>query len=206
LLLGVLAPQQTPAPAPNPGTYLGLLFAPNTAPTGVLVTQVLPGSPASKAGLTRNDLVQRYDDQPISGCEQLARIIQADKPGRAVKLHVLRDGKAAVYEATLALGPAICLAGEARPMDPTLVGPPATAKPAGPALSASVEPQADGRLKVEMRYYLEGTGRLRTRTLTGSLSELQEQVNQFPEAELRLAQVLLDRLQQLNPTPVRPRP
>jgi hypothetical protein len=218
VLVGLIAPHQSPAPVPmlpSPGTYLGLLFAPSTsagfnagnpAPAGVVVTQVLPGSPAAKAGLTRNDFLQRYDGQDISGCEQLARLIQSDKPGRAVKLQVLRAGQVVVCEATLTVGPATCLASESHSMDTTTGSAPARTKPAGPALSANIEPQADGRLRIDLQYYLEGTGRLHTRTLTGNLSELQKQVGEFPDAERRLAQVLLDRLKQLDPAPVRPRP
>jgi hypothetical protein len=220
LLVGLIAPHQTTAPAPasasitpEAGTYLGLLFAPSTndqkatdTPPGVLVTFVLPNSPASKAGLSRDDLLQRYDGQAITGCEQLARLIQGDKPGHVVKLQVLRAGRAVTCEATLTLGPAISVASEARPMDPAGGEPAATSKPGGPALSATVVPQADGRLRVDLQYYQEGTGRLRSLTLTGDLTELQEQVGKLPDGERPLAQVLLDRLKQRNSTPARPRP
>src|SRR5690242_3492524 len=88
LLVGLsAAPQDAVSPAPaGTGTYLGILFAPSTPapldvppvapPAGVVVTQVLPDSPAARAGLNRNDLVKRYDDQALTSCEQLARLIQ----------------------------------------------------------------------------------------------------------------------------------
>ncbi len=219
LLMGLsVAHQEAVIPASaDRGTYLGILFGPNTSapleanpappPGGVVVTQVLPDSPAAKAGLHRNDLLQRYGDQAVTSCEQLARLIQADTPGRVVTLQVRRAGRPLNLAAKLTVGPALRLAGEARQKggDAPAVGKAGLGAEA-PALSAQIEPLGDGRLRVDLQYYLEGTGRLRSRTLTGTLVELARQIDQMPRDERRLGQVLLERLEQLNLTPARPRP
>lgn len=213
-LVGCLASHQA-APAPpadNAGTYLGILFAPVTSgdltatplpePPGVVVTQVLTDSPADRGGVRRNDLLRRYDKEAIRSCEHLARLIQADKPDRVVQLEVVRGGRPITLEAKLTTGPPLRLAGEGRPAGGT---PAAASKPAAPSLSAQVEPLGDGRLRVDLQYYLEGTGRLRSRTLTGTLAELAAEVGKLPDDERRLGKVLLERLQPLTP-PARPRP
>src|SRR5262245_18099697 len=88
-LLGAAAPLsaqvRSPAPEVRPdekGTFLGALFcAPraepaeagitaraatgNDRPAGVLVTYVLPDSPAARADLRRNDLLLAYDGKKI---------------------------------------------------------------------------------------------------------------------------------------------
>lgn len=213
LVAGLTAHQAAPAaPADNAGTYLGILFAPVTSgnltanaipePPGVVVTQVLADSPADKGGVRRNDLLRRYDKEAVLSCEHLAKLIQADKPDRVVQLEVVRGGRTITLEAKLAVGTPLRLAGEVRPAGGTTA---AASKPAAPTLSAQVEPLGDGRLKVDLQYYLEGTGRLRSRTLTGTLAELTAEVGKLPEDERRLGKVLLERLEPLIP-PARPRP
>src|SRR6266542_2079488 len=84
------ASQNETAPAEEKGTYLGVLFCPipdallDHLPQlpregGVLVTHVLPRSPADKAGLRRHDILLRYDDQKIRSGDHLARLIRASK-------------------------------------------------------------------------------------------------------------------------------
>ena len=75
------------------GTYLGVLFASvpdvvyDQVPQldrnrGVVVSYVIPDSPAAKAGLRRNDILLQYDDHKLRDCEQLAHLIRDDKPER----------------------------------------------------------------------------------------------------------------------------
>lgn len=217
LLVGAVLPHQTPgaasAPVPDPtGTYLGILFAPSATlnrstapapPVGITITQVIPKSPADVAGLRRHDQILSYDGDKLTTCEQLAKRIQGDTPGRVVKLLVHREGKPVTLEARLTVGPPLRLMGESRASGGET---PATSKPAGPMLSAQVEPLPDGRLRVELRYYLEGSGRLRSHTLTGTIGDLQREIDKLAESERRLAQVLLDRLKKLDLTPAAPRP
>src|SRR5262245_57427270 len=96
--------QQTVQASEDKGTYLGVLFGPlpealyDQLPQlprgqGVLITHVLPDSPAAKADLHRHDIVLAYDDTKIRDSEHFARLIQADKPDRMVKLALVRAGK-----------------------------------------------------------------------------------------------------------------
>src|SRR5437660_522143 len=128
------------------GTYLGILFAPvaadKTVP-GVQITHVLPNSPAARAGLLRQDVVTEYDGRKVRDCEQLAALIHDDRPDRKVKLAVLRDGKPLNVEATLTLGPALLLPGQAK------------AVPTAPITVAAM-PLPDGNLRVRVEYMAQG--------------------------------------------------
>src|SRR5262245_12381427 len=88
-------------PAEEKGTYLGILCAQvpevvyDQVPQlprehGVVVSHVLPDSPAAKAGLRRNDILLKYGDEAVRDCEQVARLIRDDKPERKVRLTYLR--------------------------------------------------------------------------------------------------------------------
>jgi Do/DeqQ family serine protease len=60
---------------------------------GVLIQRVLPGSPAEKAGLKRNDVVVAFDGQPVADREKF-RLRVADTPtGKRVPIDVIRDGR-----------------------------------------------------------------------------------------------------------------
>ena len=68
--------------------YYGL-----TEREGVLVYQVLPESPASKAGMKDGDIVKTMDGQPIHHSRELIDRVSGTKAGRRVSLEILRDGK-----------------------------------------------------------------------------------------------------------------
>src|SRR5689334_19236484 len=85
------------------GTYLGVLFSAvpevlyDQVPAlprggGVVITHVLPDSPAAKGEILRHDILVGYGGEKVQDCEQLARLIQADKPHRKLKLEVFRAG------------------------------------------------------------------------------------------------------------------
>jgi hypothetical protein len=105
----MLLAQSKPANAPDDrGTYLGILFSPQSAPsTGVRLTHILPDSPADRAGLRRDDVLLEYDGTRVRDCQHLATLIRADKPERKVQLRLQRDGKSLAVAAVLALGPAL---------------------------------------------------------------------------------------------------
>src|SRR5262245_52480466 len=107
--------------AETQGTYLGVLCAPVAAALheqlpqlprqqGVLVTRVLPDSPAATADLRRHDILLTYDGKRIGDCEQLARLIRDDKAGRKINVTYLRGGREASASLTLASGPALQIA------------------------------------------------------------------------------------------------
>ena len=68
---------------------------------GVLVNSVTPGSPAEKAGLRRGDVILQLNGQPVSETNALRNQIAATKPGTAVTLRVLREGREQEIRATL---------------------------------------------------------------------------------------------------------
>jgi PDZ domain-containing protein len=57
-------------------------------PTGALVTDVLPGSPAAKAGLEPTDVIIAVDGRPVRTTLDLRRLISRRKPGGTVRLSV----------------------------------------------------------------------------------------------------------------------
>ncbi len=60
---------------------------------GLLVTRVLSGSPAEKAGLKQHDVMATYDDQRLLTTDQLKKLVMGDKAGRTVKLGIVRAAK-----------------------------------------------------------------------------------------------------------------
>ena len=60
---------------------------------GVLVYQVLPDSPAAQAGVKAGDIVRTVNGTEIEHSRQLIDLVSATKPGRTVKLGILREGK-----------------------------------------------------------------------------------------------------------------
>lgn len=61
--------------------------------SGASVANVLPGSPAEKAGLKAGDLIEAVDGVKVDPQKPLAELIGAKKPGDAVTLSVRSDGK-----------------------------------------------------------------------------------------------------------------
>lgn len=62
-------------------------------PEGALVTQVVSGGPADRAGLKAGDVVTVYRDQKVLNGIQLQREVAGSKAGRRVSLTVVRNKK-----------------------------------------------------------------------------------------------------------------
>jgi serine protease Do len=60
---------------------------------GALITDVAPGSPAQKAGLEKNDLVVKYQGQPIADSASLQSRVADTAIGTDASMEVMRDGK-----------------------------------------------------------------------------------------------------------------
>jgi len=69
---------------------------------GALVTSVLEGEPAQKAGVKTGDVITGVAGQPVDDSNMLLRRVAAVKPGDTAKLDVWRKGQALTI--TLALG------------------------------------------------------------------------------------------------------
>jgi PDZ domain len=206
-LLAQVAP---PAPKTEKGTFLGVLFSPvpealyDQLPNlprnrGVLVTHVLPDSPAARAELHRNDVLLQYGDEKIRDCEHLAQLIQADKPNREVKLLLLRSGRDLTAKVMLTLDLGLRIATRDKPALTGPEVPKGLAKPSsGAAVSVAATPLDQGKMKVAIEYYQEGTGRLRTVTCEGSVAVIDGEVKKLPERERALVQTALQRIRDLT--------
>jgi len=60
--------------------------------TGAMITGLDPGGPASAAGLISYDIIVRADSEPVTGVDDLIRLLNRDRIGRAVAIDVLRRG------------------------------------------------------------------------------------------------------------------
>ncbi len=68
----------------------------------VSVSEVIPGSPAEKAGLNVGDEIRSVDDERIRSTQDLTDVINASVPGTQVDLTIRRNGRRQVVRAELA--------------------------------------------------------------------------------------------------------
>lgn len=78
---------------------------------GIQVVEVMPDSPADKAGLRGNDILLRFEDQRLISPEHLSLLVRTKKSGEKIALTLIRKGAEETVEVPL---------GEA---DDTLFGP-----------------------------------------------------------------------------------
>lgn len=60
---------------------------------GVLVTEVMAGTPASAAGVQELDVITAFDDEAVDGPRSLQEVVEKSAIGKPHKLTVLRDGR-----------------------------------------------------------------------------------------------------------------
>ncbi|MEX2218473.1 MAG: PDZ domain-containing protein [Phycisphaerales bacterium] len=58
-----------------------------------LVTHVVPGSPAEKAGLQRYDVITAVNDQTDVNSGRLRELVRGTRPGDTVKVSYIRQGQ-----------------------------------------------------------------------------------------------------------------
>ncbi|PQA87257.1 Do family serine endopeptidase [Hyphococcus luteus] len=71
-------------------------------PGGVLVADVIDGTPAQKAGLEDGDVILGLDGEDVETANELSRRVASFSPGEKVELRVQRDGK--IRNMTVKLG------------------------------------------------------------------------------------------------------
>ena len=77
-----------------------------TARQGVLVSGVLDGTPAFKAGLEPGDIIMSIEGRTTDTPATLARTVANHAPNEEISLEVIRDGRSLVRTATLGTRPA----------------------------------------------------------------------------------------------------
>src|SRR5919198_2227937 len=90
--------------------YLGIAGGPRPLPPrvaeavgrahGVEVVEVVPGSPAGRAGLRPEDLILEMDGQPVGGMDDVQRLMDGSAIGRRLPVIVYRDGDRRTLEIT----------------------------------------------------------------------------------------------------------
>jgi putative serine protease PepD len=68
---------------------------------GATITEVMPDTPAERAGLREDDVILAVGDQPVNDGIALIVAIRTHRPGETVKMSVLRDGEEQVIEVEL---------------------------------------------------------------------------------------------------------
>lgn len=63
----------------------------STGTGGALVSQVIEGGPADKAGIKAGDIILKYNSEPVTGAAQLKNLVGRQKPGSTAKLTVFRN-------------------------------------------------------------------------------------------------------------------
>jgi regulator of sigma E protease len=72
---------------------------PTVTQSEILVSQVVPGSPAATAGMQPGDVIASFNGQPVQRADQLRNLIDATL-GRPAPVQVVRNGKTQTLEVT----------------------------------------------------------------------------------------------------------
>jgi S1-C subfamily serine protease len=97
---GYIGIQYSPV-TPRQAAQLGL----PTGTIGIIVSQVVAGSPAEQAGIQVNDIITKVNDQVIDADHPLSSLLIKNRPGDKVKLTLIRSGKEMAVDVTLGQPP-----------------------------------------------------------------------------------------------------
>jgi serine protease Do len=82
-----------------PAMARGLGIDPKTK--GIVVGEIVSGSPAEKAGLKRGDVIVGFNDQPVTNTATFKLTVSASEIGKPYHLKYFRDGKEHTTDVTL---------------------------------------------------------------------------------------------------------
>lgn len=74
--------------------------------TGVIIRSLVPDGPASKAGLTINDVITRVAGKPVNSPQELSETIAEHQPGDTLAIDLIHQGSPSTKELTLGVRPA----------------------------------------------------------------------------------------------------
>jgi serine protease Do len=86
---------------------LAVAFGLPAGTKGALIQQVLPKTPAEKAGLEAGDVVTSLDGRPVESSAGLTRSVALVPPGQSLKLGLVRQGAAKTVTLTVAQRPEV---------------------------------------------------------------------------------------------------
>ncbi len=69
--------------------------------TGSLITEVIPKSPADKAGVKRGDVITRFNGKPVSFFRELISRVAETRIGETVELELIRQGKRRIIKVSI---------------------------------------------------------------------------------------------------------
>jgi S1-C subfamily serine protease len=112
----VLGQEGGETPRGRAAAFLGIQLGPLTqearnrvgekAENGALVTDVLPNTPAAKAGLEAGDVITQINTKAVTDPEEVREAIRGTGPGKQVTLQVMRGNEKKELKATLEQAPA----------------------------------------------------------------------------------------------------
>ncbi len=85
--------------------YFGVMVQDSSSPLGAALAEILPGTPAAKAGLKVGDVVTALDGTAVHDDADLSAVIDSKQPGESMKVTYVRGGKTATVTVTLASRP-----------------------------------------------------------------------------------------------------
>ena len=113
---GLLANLRAGGTQAAPRTYLGVEVADDTSTlqqqygvvpsSGAFVVSVVPGSPASDAGLQPADVIVSFDGKTVSSAQDLTNDVQASSPGHTARLVLYRGQQKLTVSVALGTSPA----------------------------------------------------------------------------------------------------
>jgi serine protease Do len=68
---------------------------------GALVSGVMAGSPAEKAGMQRHDVIVAFNNRKVESARDLAALVATTSVGKSVTVTVLRDGSLQILSVTV---------------------------------------------------------------------------------------------------------